>query len=125
MKRGPVISGPFFQEEFQKKFDNFVTIDRIFSNRGDQMKKQKTSPFAIFKQMSIYGIGFGIIFFIFSFFANGSNFGYIMSILGIGFSLAAVYLFLIGLAISLMEEYGANSKKNQHAKGKMTVYSRK
>lgn len=81
--------------------------------------------FTLFKQMSIYGISFGIIFFIFSFFASGSNFGYVSTILGIGFSLAAAYLFFIGLFISLMEGYGAESKAAHPHKKNMALYTRK
>ena len=69
----------------------------------------------IFEKAAIYGIGAGFIIILLSFFASGYITSYILST-GIGIVIAAIFILIIGISFSLMEEYTLNSKENTKLK---------
>ncbi|OIK13278.1 hypothetical protein BIV60_14420 [Bacillus sp. MUM 116] len=57
----------------------------------------------IFKA-SMFGIGTGILIFIFSFFVSAANGGYFYTATGVGIVIASLITLMFGMSISLMEE---------------------
>ncbi|WP_040205676.1 hypothetical protein [Neobacillus jeddahensis] len=82
------------------------------------MQKTYSKSLQIFKTIAAYGGGFGIIFLLFSIFASDYN---IIFGLGIGLTTASIVFFLLGIFLSLMEEYTESSK----GKAPIVTYSKK
>lgn len=71
-----------------------------------------------FTTAASFGIGIGVILFIFGLIENDSTFAAV----GAGITVASIVLFLFGLSLGLMEEH--TEKNSQSQKGPST-YSRK
>lgn len=69
----------------------------------------------IFKA-SIYGVGFGIIIFVASFFVSAANGGYFYTATGIGVVIASLITLMFGMSISLMDEVTDAESKNKDTK---------
>jgi hypothetical protein len=93
------------------KFDNFVTIDRIFSIKGVViMNKKENYDLYIFKKTTFLGICIGFIILLFSIFESDFNVNFILSFIGIGIMIASMTTFGFGMCMNLMDETADKSK---------------
>jgi hypothetical protein len=74
------------------------------------MEKKQFRTISVFKKMNAVGVSIGIVFFIISLFASGSNLKYLLASFGIAIIFCSIAMFIFGLFLSLMGEYTENRK---------------
>ena len=80
------------------------------------MNGKQFRTLSVFKKVNTLGICIGIIFFMVSIFASGSNQSYFLAALGIAIIFCNIAMFILGMFLSLMKEYTENSKVKAQVK---------
>jgi 1,4-dihydroxy-2-naphthoate octaprenyltransferase len=87
------------------------------------MQKKNVNNLFLTTKIALGAIGIGLTLFLVGLFVSGSN--YFISATGIGIIIASLIVIFFGMSISLMEEYGENSKHHQQLRKGVTAYSKK